>query len=242
MKKFLLIILLTGLFAFAPPPLISQQGMGPGPGTPHGPGSGPIPTLVQQCIAQGGSFSPVSCTFGSTVGAGHLFIVCVITAQAPGGIYQSAGGIETLTADPNFYSFFISPNSTAFCSWVTSTIGGWTTYSVSGGILNYAAITMMEFSNTGALDAEDSGATGASTLPTSGSITPSFSGDLILCFAGPSGGGGQSMSVTSGWTGSPSTYPSIFSYQVQPTAGAIACTQNLSPSNNWGAHVLAFRN
>jgi hypothetical protein len=206
-------------------------------------------THIQSCGSQAsGAQTSITCTFGSSVGAGHLIWVC--WSGGTGSLSPVfSGETGSFTHDPNLYNYSFG-GFTLYCGYFLSSSGGYTGLVITT-VLSFPAVVAEEFNVPGGatFDTEDtpntcSSGSGCSTTVSSNSISPT-SGDVLVGFAlgtqlytmtpvSPFLAGGTFPSGSAGGIWS--------SYYIDPSSSGIPATwTNTTGGQNWVAHVVAFK-
>jgi hypothetical protein len=208
-------------------------------------GSGNI-ALVQHANLDAGTSTSGSLAFPSANSFGNWIAVIVragtTTAEVftitdtNGNTYQQA------------YQFAISPSTVVLAMYYAENIkGGPNTVMISdtvSGPLRFAISEYSGIATSNSLDAVPVTAQGTSAVPNSGTLTTGANGDLLFgAFITPNGDG---LTPGSGYTieDSVPAQPSaklVTEDQIQPQAGPASASASLTPSDNWGAALAAFR-
>jgi hypothetical protein len=145
-----------------------------------------------------------------------------VWAQVPGNYNYGTNGFD---------SFWFVANCKAGANTVTATA------SLNGGS-NNPSITILEYSGVNTFEAQRTG-TGTSTSTNSGSITVAGASELLVALS-TNVTGATTETPAAGWTlrqaqGNGGVYEQIV------TPGTFNYTSTLSPSETWGAYIIAFR-
>jgi hypothetical protein len=208
-------------------------------------GSGNI-ALVQHTSIDAGTTTSASLPFASANTAGNWIAVCIRAGNSTaetftitdtkGNTYQQA------------YQFATSPSAIVFALYYAENIkAGANTVTVSdtaSGPLRFAILEYTGVATSNSLDAVPAVTQGTSSLPNSGTLTTAANGDLLLGMVVTPNG--DNFTAGTGYTieNSVPALPAaklIVEDQIQPQAGPASASATLSPSDNWGAGLAAFR-
>jgi hypothetical protein len=218
---------------------IGQQGMGPGPGTPHSSGGSSAPSYVATCIGQSLFSSPITCNFQNPAGtnisipSGTNIYVLVVASYNVGNTFtvtdnasDTYSSLDALTANGT------SRSGQTFIT-ITGTTENPLTLNLSTSVSGLApTVTAYAYSGSTGIDTHimnaQIGPTGTNAL-TSGSVTTTISNDLCI---GLTSNGSSNNTITAGtstvaWIGdnlSPGGVEQGAEHFVLVSAGAITAT------------------
>src|SRR6266446_5781192 len=187
--------------------------------------------------------SPITCTFGSNIGAGHMTVF---------GMYVSNGAGASISGDGDTYvqvgsTQAISGGATLLFFYVTNTTGGSATITASFTSISFGSIIGEEYSGqltSGALDQNTFGScTVSCTSPSSsGNVTTTANGELVFGYHWDNVGG---QAAGSGFTQRTSDATGVdedlTEDLVQGTAGTTSATASYTGGGDWGIFVATFK-
>jgi hypothetical protein len=212
-------------------------------GVPFAPGTASTVTLVQHANRDAGTTTSSTLAFSAANAAGNFLAVAIRAGQQAqtftvsdtlGNTYRQAVRFSE-TVDAATIAIFYAENVAGGSNTVT------VADSVTGGSLRFAIFEYSGVATTNSLDVAVT-AEGTGTAADSGTATTTANGDLVIGLAALANGA----TVTAGagfvvqeQVASPAKL--AVEDLRQATAGPIAAAATLSPSDDWGAAVAAFR-
>jgi hypothetical protein len=202
--------------------------------------------LVQHRSVDAGSTTSAFLAFSSNNAAGNWIAVAIRSGNTTSEVFTitDTNGNTYKQA----YQFATTPSPSVFALYYAENIkGGGNTVSVSdtvSGPLRFAILEYSGVATSNSLDATPAIAGGTGTTANSGTLTTGANGDLLLGMVVTPNG--DSITAGSGYTveeavPAPPGSKLIVEDQIQPSAGSASATASISPSDNWGAGLAAFR-
>jgi hypothetical protein len=199
--------------------------------------------LVQSTKTTAGGTTSYTLAFGSNLGAASLLVAFATTGANTSITFSDNNGGSWTTIGPFFES--VSGQSIAI-GYAANHAAGATTVTVTlGTSAGFNTLQISEWSGAATSSVLDTNTAGrqnaSSTTPSDASMTTAGNGELVVgCIIG---GSGAAATAGTGFTvvQTDATNGFFSEYQVQTSAGSIACAYNISPSQTTGTISAAFK-
>jgi hypothetical protein len=199
--------------------------------------------LVQSTKTTAGGTTSYTLAYGSNLAAASLLVAFATTGANTSITFSDNNGGSWTTIGPFFES--VSGQSIAI-GYAANHAAGATTVTVTlGTSAGFNTLQISEWSGAATSSVLDTNTAGrqnaSSTTPSDASMTTAGNGELVVgCIIG---GSGAAATAGAGFTvvQTDATNGFFSEYQVQTSAGSIACAYNISPSQTTGTISAAFK-
>ncbi len=202
--------------------------------------------LVQHTSLDAGTTTSASLAFASSNTAGNWIAVCIRAGTATSEVFTITDSLGNTYHQA--FQVSLSSSPLVFAMYYAENIkGGANTVTVSdtiSGPLRFAILEYSGVATSNSLDATPVTAQGSGTTASSGTFTTGANGDLLLAMVvTPNSDGftaGSGYKIEDFVPAAPAS-KLITEDGIQPSAGTASATVTISPSDNWGAGLAAFR-